>query len=282
MCFARMQCVAAQTTETFISLGALLMGMIAANHGEDVCIPRGNALLQAFQEVEDRIAALRTCVRDLFYAVVLSQKPCPECGEPELCMVRDGLAVCAICSARIDPTLAFQTCADCDSRLVMKVCHYWCPQCHQPVRSLYCVDARVFDATYFREKMQKSRDRQRREDELSRQAVRYTTSDPILPCESISLDQSPGLEMDLNAIIAAVVPQELRNAVQEHFDLDAYRRHLAELVQGCVVEFDGVARLIEDARLDRIFRFVTAIFLEHEGLLEIEQIEGGRLRLVGK
>ena len=88
--------------------------------------------------------------------------------------------------------------------------------------------------------------------------------------------------MDLNAIIAAVVPDELRRAVAEHFDLEAYRRHLTDLVQGCVVEFEGVSRLIDDARLDRIFRFVTAIFLEHEGLLEIEQIEGGRLRLVGK
>ena len=197
-------------------------------------------------------------------------------------MARDGLAVCAICSARIDPTLVFQTCPDCDSRLTLKVCHYWCQKCRQPVRSLYCVEARVFDAAYFRQMMQESRDRKRREQELLPQAIRHGRSQPIVPDAPVSLDQAPGLEMDLNAIIAAVVPQDLRKAVAETFDLETYRRHLADLVQGCVVEFDGISRLIEDARLDRIFRFVTAIFLEHEGLLEIEQIEGGRLRLVGK
>lgn len=245
-------------------------------------MPRENQLLEAFREVEDRITALRTRVRDLFYAVVLSLKPCPECGESELRMVRDGLAVCAICSAQVDPTLAFQNCPDCESQLVLKVCHYWCPQCHQPVRSLYCVEARAFDAAYFREKMQESRERKRREQELSPPAIRHAPSDPISLCEPISLDQAPGLETDLNAIIAAVVPQELRKAVQEHFDLGAYRRHLMELVQGCIVEFDGISKLMEDARLDRIFRFVTAIFLENERVLEIEQIEGGRLRLVGR
>lgn len=245
-------------------------------------MPRSNPLLLAFREVEGRIATLQARVRDLFYAVVLFQKPCPHCGEPELQMVRDGLAVCAGCSAQVDPTLVFQTCPDCESKLVLKVCHYWCPRCRQPVRSFYCFEARVFNAAYFREKMQVSRERKRREQEVSRQTLRHTHSDPIVMCEPMSIDQVPGLEMDLNAIIASVVPAELRKAVAEQFDPEAYRRHLMGLVQGCIVEFEGISKLIGDAKLDKIFRFVTAIFLEHEGLLEIEQIEGGRLRLVGK
>ncbi len=256
--------------------------MIAAQQSEDICIPRENPLLEAFQEVEDRIEALRSSVRDLFYAVVLFQKPCPKCGQPELHMVRDGLAVCAICSARVDPTLAFQTCPDCDAHLTLKVCHYWCAECRSPVGSHYCINARVFDAAYFRQKMQESRDRKRREQDLVPQTVTHEHSEPILPEDPISLDQAPGLEMDLNGIIGAVVPLELRKAVAESFDLEKYRRHLIDLVQGCVVDFDGVSQLIGNARLDRIFRFVTAIFLEHERFLKIEQIEGGRLRLVGK
>ena len=243
---------------------------------------REDPLRRGIREIDRRVAALILEARALFYEVMLFMKPCPECRESALRMVRDGLAVCAICRARIDPTLVFQACPDCDSRLVLKVCHYWCPQCRHPVRSLYCVEARVFDAAYFREKMQESRERKRREQEMVTKAVRHAPSDPITPCEPISLDQSPGLEMDLNTIIAAVVPQELRKSVQERFDIDTYRRHLSELVQGCVVEFEAISKLIEDTRLDRIFRFVTAIFLEHEGLLEIEQIEGGRLRLVGR
>ena len=243
---------------------------------------RSNPLLMAFREVEDRIATLHARVRDLFYAVVLFQKPCPDCAKPELQMVRDGLAVCANCSARIDPTIVFQTCPECESRLALKVCHYWCPRCRQPVRSIYSIDTRVFNASYFREKVQASRERKRRRQELSQQMLRHAHSDPIVMCVPMSIDQAPGLEMDLNAIIASVVPDELHKAVAEHFDLEAYRRHLKALVQGCVVEFEGICQLIEDAKLDRIFRFVTAIFLEHEGLLEIEQTEGGRLSLIGK
>ncbi|VGO13492.1 hypothetical protein PDESU_02049 [Pontiella desulfatans] len=256
--------------------------MIEAQYDENICMPRSNPLLMAFREVESRIATLQTRARDLFYAVVLFQKLCPECGEPELQMVRDALAVCANCSSQVDPTLVFQTCPDCESKLVLKVCHYWCPRCRQPVRSIYNVEIKVFNAAYFREKMQASRDQKRRKQEMSRQMFRHTHSDPLVMCEPMSIDQVPGLEMDLNAIIASVVPDELRQAVAEHFDLEVYRHHLMALVQGCVVEFEGIRQLIEDAKLDKIFRFVTAIFLEHEGLLEIEQIEGGRLRLAGK
>jgi hypothetical protein len=47
------------------------------------------------------------------------------------------------------------------------------------------------------------------------------------------------------------------------------------------VEFDGISALIEDRRLDRVYRFITTVFLEHEGLLAMEQRHDGRIRLVG-
>jgi len=52
-------------------------------------------------------------------------------------------------------------------------------------------------------------------------------------------------------------------------------------VQGCVVQFEGVSALVQDARLDRVYRFITAVFLDHEGLLDIEQHHDGTITLVG-
>lgn len=241
-----------------------------------------NPLLAAFRPVEQQVASLRMRVRSLFYAVMLFQKACPECGESELCMVRDGLAVCTRCGAQIDPTITFQTCTECDSHLQLKVRHYWCPRCQRAVRSLYCIDTRVFDAAYFREKMQESRERIREKRERYKQTLHRAHADPILIQEPFTLDHSPGLEFDLNAIIASFVPSDLRDVVAIHFNLEVYRQHLTQLVSDNVVEFEGVSPLVKNRRLDRIFRFITAIFLEHEGILEIEQLDGGGLRLVGK
>jgi hypothetical protein len=66
------------------------------------------------------------------------------------------------------------------------------------------------------------------------------------------------------------------------FDMDLYRRHILPLVQGCTVNFDGISTLVQDARLDRVFRFIAVVFMDQEGLLEIQQEAGGRIRLNGR
>ena len=130
--------------------------------------------------------------------------------------------------------------------------------------------------------MQESRQRKRQCEQVRREMTVNARSQPIVMSEPARIDEVPGLEFDLNSIIAAVVPKSLRDTVGEHFDLKAYRQHLLDLADGCVVNFEGVSPLIGNARLDRIFRFIAAIFMSHEGLLEIEQIEGGELTLTGK
>jgi len=256
--------------------------MFAEQQWQGLDIGGANPLLGAFRQVEERLCLLRTEVRNFHYAVMLFQKPCPRCHEPALVMIRDGLAACAQCGEHTDPTLAFQSCPDCESSLTRKTYHYWCRQCQHPVRSLYCFDARVFDAAYFQAKMQESRQRKRQREQVQREMSGNARSQPIVSSEPVRLDEVPGLEFDLNSIIAAAVPTSLRDSVAEHFDLRAYRQHLLDLADGCVVNFEGVSPLIGNARLDRIFRFITAIFLSHEGLLEIEETEGGVLTLTGK
>ena len=66
------------------------------------------------------------------------------------------------------------------------------------------------------------------------------------------------------------------------FDMLTYRQHILDLVQGCVVEFEGISAIVEDRKLDRVFRFITAVFMEQDGLLEIVQDHSGQIRLWGK
>ena len=65
------------------------------------------------------------------------------------------------------------------------------------------------------------------------------------------------------------------------FDLDHYRHHILDLVPGCVVDFEGISRLIGEPRLDRVYRFIAVIFMDHAGELCIEQDAEGRIALVG-
>ena len=55
--------------------------------------------------VSDLIRALRAGIRKLYYAAVLFAKPCPQCGRPELRMLRDSWCRCDGCGHVFDPTL---------------------------------------------------------------------------------------------------------------------------------------------------------------------------------
>lgn len=242
---------------------------------------RDRMLQDAFL-IEECVARLMEKVRWLCYAVALFQKECPECGSPSLHMLRDSWCRCSACGHECDPTLRFQRCPDCDSRLAKQVYHYWCPHCRQAVRSFYTFDAKVFDPAYFREMMRESRRRKlARVEELKALLAgsRSSPSEPDCPMDTGLTE----LQTDLDRVVA--IPVALfRDAFLKPptFDIDLYRRHIAELVEGCVVSFDGISALIQDARLDRVFRFIAVVFMDQEGVLEIQQEADGPIRLYGR
>ena len=65
------------------------------------------------------------------------------------------------------------------------------------------------------------------------------------------------------------------------FELDAYRTHLLKVVPGCLIDFEGVSTLIPDSKLNRIYRFIAAVYLEQEGMLTLDQSRDGSITLVG-
>ena len=240
-----------------------------------------NPLVSGIWEIDRRVAALIEEARSLFYEVMLFLKPCPGCGEPSMTMVEDGQALCPICGQRCDPTLAFQSCPDCDGSLVRQVYHYVCSACRRPVRSHYCFEEKVFDAEYFRAHMAESRERKRRKAAMI-QAVLSNSRSPIFSQSDPPPSAIPtGIAAALDSILVQPALPEDPGAADSRFDLNRYRTHLLNLVSGCVVQFDGISALIPDIRADRAFRFVAAVYLENDGLLLINNDNDGHLRLEG-
>ncbi|MEI8041242.1 MAG: hypothetical protein WCL11_07530 [Verrucomicrobiota bacterium] len=239
-------------------------------------------MIRAGELIQQRVSQLRGKARTLYYAVMLFQRECTSCGNTALEMERDAHCQCHVCGAEFDPTVQFQTCPDCDHPLVLKVYHYWCPQCRHPIRSIFCFDERVFNSAYFRGMMRESRNNKREHVEKLRQLLLTSRSPPFWPTEEPVLKDASGFANDLAPFVAALVePLATERWERPYFDMEVYRKHLLDLVSGCVVDFEGVSALVSDARLDRVYRFITAIFLEHEGMLVLEQSHEGRIKLVG-
>ncbi len=115
-------------------------------------------MIRAGELIQERVGQLREKVRALFYEIMLFQRDCPSCGGTSLFMLGDGRCQCHECGAEFDPTVAYQTCPNCNHALILRIQHYWCPPCRHTVRSLFCFDERVFDSAYFREMMRESRE----------------------------------------------------------------------------------------------------------------------------
>ena len=197
-------------------------------------------------------------------------------------MVRDSWCSCAACGTEFDPTLAFQTCSTCDSRLRLKINRYWCPRCREQVRSRFCIDGQVFDAAYFREKMAESRQRRQARIEDVRKMLATSRSQPYALENDPSLAAVPGLEAALDQFVTRPVDMAfMHNTDSPTFDLERYRKHIRELADGCIVNFDGISSLTPDPKLDRVFRFIAVVFMENAGEITLEQAPDGHITVTG-
>ena len=240
----------------------------------------GNPVIRGAFAILQRVSLFRHRARDFYYQVMLFQRTCPACSSARLHMTGDSSCVCRACGKQFDPTLAYGTCPDCDGLLAKRVFHYWCPTCRHTVRSSFCFDAKVFDKAYFREMMRESRQQKREKREAVRKMLRECRSPEYSPVTPMHLSSLPGLTEQLDVFVDAPLPRELmaKFIQRPEFDMPRYRQHILELVHGCTVHFEGVMPLISDHRLDRIFRFITLIFLQHEGLVVLTQT-GGDIRI---
>jgi hypothetical protein len=230
-----------------------------------------NVLIIGMERVGWRIARFKELVRSFYFEVLLSVHACPRCGGA-LVMVRTSKARCSACSLELDPTAAFQQSSCCNAPLKLQRTHYACTVCGSVVPSRFLFEERVLDADYFRQAMRMSRDRARERRERVRLMLLGTRSGALSIMALPGLDEVPGLIDALTGFVQgmqAARPADF--AGSDAFDMAAYRRVILDALCGCSVLFDAIPRVGQDARKDRVRRFVTLLYMEHDHEITMSQ-----------
>jgi len=175
------------------------------------------------------------------------------------------------CGNRFDPTLAFQKSSCCDARLVRKTFHYACSLCGKSVPSRFLFDEKLFNQDYFRLMMRNSRERAKARREQLMQSLANSRSDEFTLSEAPILESIPGLVDDLNEFVGAQTAAHVSYEMANAFSMEDYREHLNSVLSGRSMLFSDIAPLMEDRRRDRIWRFVSLIFMWHDREVELTQ-----------
>lgn len=94
-------------------------------------------------------------------------------------------------------------------------------------------------------------------------------------CEPLTLDAPDlnsiaGLINALNGLTAGIdvtIPIELKSK----FDLDLYQKHIESFLDTEPTNLREIPPISENLRLDLVWRFIAAIFLDHAGMINVYQ-----------
>ncbi len=203
-----------------------------------------------------------------YYLVMLFGHRCPKCNG-SLTMVAEGRCKCESCKYEFDPTVEFQRCSSCSGIPVLRVRRYQCRKCGSDIKSMFLFDGLVFDSRYFCRKMAESRKRKKQQRQRVQEMLAQCRSEP-LALEAPDLNSVPGLIDALNGLTTGAevsIPGELKGK----FDLNRYQRHIKSYLDTEPTDLREIPPLITNLRLDLIWRFIAAIFLDHAGLINIYQ-----------
>lgn len=225
-------------------------------------------LLTRMAAVENVIESYRTSVRSFYFSVLLSKFQCPQCqGQFEI--IGPSSALCG-CGATFDPTMTFQKSGCCGAVLVKRQCHYACSVCGDVVPSNFLFDEVIFDSEYFREKMRLSREQRRREQAETRAILQVEWSSTLSFFDEVDLNAVPGLLTDLDDLIGARNNDERLQEWEKSLTLDDYRLHIVNLLQ-TEVFFSSIVPLISEERRDKVYRFISLIFMEQDREVRLSQ-----------
>jgi hypothetical protein len=225
-------------------------------------------IVEAALRLAGAVGVFREHARGFYYAVVLSQHPCPACGG-KLAMIREGACCCRDCGNTFDPTIAFQRCSSCGGSIRLVLRRYRCRQCGSDVSSQFLFDGLVFDPSYFRGKMALSRQRKREQRERIRRMLAESRSG-VIDVPGADLASIPGLAEALNGL-SAEAGEVFVWQPRKGFDLARYQSHIEAHLGPFAVSLEDIPALEEDRRRDRIWRFIALIFLCHAGRVDLQQ-----------
>jgi len=206
--------------------------------------------------------------RRFYYVVMLFGHSCPKCNGA-LSMVAEGRCRCHACHYEFDPTVAFARCSSCGGVPILRVRRYQCRQCGGDIRSPFLFDGIVYDAQYFRCKMAESRQRKAKLRRRVQEMLADCRSGP-LALGATDLASVPGLVAALDGLTAGL-EQMAQGQSRDDFDLDRYQEHVTSCLETGPAQLRHMPPLIENHRLDLIWRFIAVIFLEQAGLVHTRQ-----------
>jgi hypothetical protein len=112
--------------------------------------------------------------------------------------------------------------------------------------------------------MQQARDRERKKREELKAILSSSRSDNLILLEEPCLDSIAGLTEALNGFIGTEVSGVQDFLSRPGFSLEDYRGHLLSVIGNRSVLFSDITPLIKDWRKDKIWRFVTLIFMRQD------------------
>jgi hypothetical protein len=230
-----------------------------------------NPLLEDIHFVHAQISELKEKTRDFYFHVLLSQHNCPKCGD-KLTMTGQSQCSC-LCGNIFDPTLTFQKSSCCGTKLIRKTFHYACSRCKQTNPSRFLFDERLFDREYFSRMMKASRAKARKKKEEMIRFLAEARSGELPLLQEPCLDSIPGLVEDLNHLVGAdeLQTNDTGFEIDTGFEMEDYRAHILSTLGYGSRMFSGINCILPDPREDRIYRFVTLIFMQHEQEVELTQ-----------
>jgi len=209
-----------------------------------------------------------TKAKRFYYLVMLFGYRCPKCNG-SLTMVAEGKCMCKLCTGEFDPTVEFQICIACGGKPVLRVRRYQCKDCGGDITSMFLFDGLVFNAEYFHRKMADSRQRKKEQKQRVQQMLAECRSEP-LALDVPDLNSVPGLIEALNGLTAGL-DASAAPELKDKFDLSRYQAHIRSHLGAEPVSLRQIPPLMENERLDLIWKFIAAIFLDHAGVINICQ-----------
>jgi len=223
-----------------------------------------NPLVNGIGQVLFRMNGFKKLAKEFYFDVILSVHQCSDCGG-RIWMSGKSECTCG-CGKVFDPTLVFQQSPCCGVKLVRKTLHYVCSRCQRTVPSTFLFDERLFDKAYFREMVRVSRARARKRRGEIRRLLAGSRSEALTLMEEPCLESIPGLIQDLNDFIQGNGTEACDFNFDSNpcFRMNDYRKHILSVLGWDSLLFSDIAPLIDDRRRDRIWRFVTIIFMQND------------------
>ena len=220
-------------------------------------------LVAGIERVQTRLSDFKERARAYYFEVVLSPYSCPACGGP---LRMTGRSECS-CSRghTLDPTVAFQRSHCCGAKLVRKTFHYACSGCQKTVPSRFLFNEKMFDKAYFREMMRESRARAEKKREEIRRLLAESRSGTLSLTEEPRLESIPGLVQALDEFIQTESGEACTVSfdTEDCFRMDDYREHLLSTLGWSGIRFSDIPPLIENDHQDRVRRFITLVYMQH-------------------